>query len=85
MGKKGEGFTGTINYKGHMDDNKGGWKQGREVGRAGVVGRGGGEGRKLYLNKNKKILNKKTEKTIRCSIQFCRHPPQYGRFLKIRT
>ena len=26
-----------------MDNNKGGWKQEQEVGRAGVVGRGGGE------------------------------------------
>ena len=38
------------NYKGHMDNNKGGWKWGREVGRARV----GGKGRKLYLNNNKK-------------------------------
>ena len=49
MGKKGEGFTGTINYKGHMDDNKGGWKQGREVGRARVVGRVGGKRQKTVL------------------------------------
>ena len=33
-----------------MDNNKGGWKWGREVGRARV----GGKGRKLYLNNNKK-------------------------------
>ena len=26
------------NYKGHMDKTKGGWKQGREVGLAVVVG-----------------------------------------------
>ena len=39
------------NYKGHMD-NKGGWKWGREAGRAEVVGRGRGKGRKLYLNNN---------------------------------
>ena len=25
------------NYKGHMENNKEGWKQGREVGRAGEV------------------------------------------------
>ena len=35
-----------------MDNNKRGWKQGREVGEAEVVGRGA-EGRKLYLNNNK--------------------------------
>ena len=34
---------------------KGGWKQGRELGRAGV----GGKGRKQYLNNNKKMLKKK--------------------------
>ena len=34
-------------YKRHMGKNKGGWKQAREVGMAGVVG---GKGRKLYLN-----------------------------------
>ena len=37
-----------------MDNNKGGWKQEKEVGSPGVVGRGGGEVKKLYLNKNKK-------------------------------
>ena len=40
------------NYKGHMDNKKGGWKQRREVGRAGVVGSDGGKGRKLYWNNN---------------------------------
>ena len=49
------------NYEGHMDNNKGEWKQGREVGRAGVVGRSGREGRKLYLNNNKKNLKKERE------------------------
>ena len=34
---------------------RGVWKQGREVERAGVMGRGG---RKLYLNNNKKRLKK---------------------------
>ena len=29
-------------YKGHIDKTKGGWKQGREVGMAGVEGSGGG-------------------------------------------
>ena len=44
-----------------MDKNKGMWKQGREVGMAGVVGRGAGKGRELYLNNNKiqKYLIKK--------------------------
>ena len=42
-----------------MDKNKSGWKQGTEVGMAGVVGRGGAEGRKLYLNKIQKYLVKK--------------------------
>ena len=37
------------NYKGHMDNNKGGWKHGREVERAGVVARGGGERQKTVL------------------------------------
>ena len=40
------GMGGGIfrdNNNGHMDKNKGGWKQGREVGRVGVVGRGGGK------------------------------------------
>ena len=43
-----------------MDKNKGGGN-GREVGMAGVVGRGGGKGRKLDLNSNKiqKYLIKK--------------------------
>ena len=34
-GEAGEGFSGTT-YKGHMDKTKVGWKQGREVGLAGV-------------------------------------------------
>ena len=52
MGEKGEGHRN--NYKGHMDNNKGEWwKVGMEVGSAGMVGRGGGKGRKLYLNNNK--------------------------------
>ena len=40
------------------------WKQGKEVGRAGVAGRGEGKGRKLYLNNNKKkSMYKNTGKT----------------------
>ena len=35
-GKRGRVFRN--NYKGHMDKNKGRWKQGREVGMAGVGG-----------------------------------------------
>ena len=38
MGRKG-GTVFRNNYKGHMDKTKAGWKQGREVGMAGV-GRG---------------------------------------------
>ena len=44
MGKRVKGYRN--NYKGHMDNNKGGWKWGREVGRPGVVGRGGGNRQK---------------------------------------
>ena len=59
MGGKGGRVFRNI-YKGHMDKNKGGWKQGREVRIAGVGV--GGKGRKLYLNNNKiqKYLIKKT-------------------------
>ena len=35
-GKMVKGFRN--NYKGHMDKTNGGWKQGREVGMAGVGG-----------------------------------------------
>ena len=40
IGKGGRVFRN--NYKGHMDKTKGGWKQGREVGMAGVGGSCGG-------------------------------------------
>ena len=37
-------------YKGHMGNNKGGeWKQGREVGKTGMVGRGWGRRQKTVL------------------------------------
>ena len=39
-----------------MDANKGGWRQGKEVGKVGLVGRDGGKGRKLFLNNNKICL-----------------------------
>ena len=61
MGEKGEGFTGTT-IKDTWTITRGGrWKQGREVGKAGVWGRVGGKGRKLYLkhNKNQKYLKNK--------------------------
>ena len=46
-----------------MGNNKGGgWKQEKELGRAGVVERAGGKGRKLYLNNNLKMLKKKKKK-----------------------
>ena len=50
------------NYKGHVDKNKGGWKPGREVGMAGVVGRGVGKRQKTVLEQqqNSKVFNKKT-------------------------
>ena len=47
-----EGKEGRVlrhNYKGHMDKTEVGWKQGREVGKAGVVGRGKGRGQKTVL------------------------------------
>ena len=39
MGEKGEGFTGTIIKDTWTITRGGGWKQGKEVGRAGVGGR----------------------------------------------
>ena len=42
IGKKGEGFAGTI-IKDTWTITRGEWKQGREVGRAEVVGRGLGK------------------------------------------
>ena len=54
-GKRGRIFRN--NYKGHMDKTKWGWKQGREVGIAGVGwGVVGGKCRQLYLNNNKIIF-----------------------------
>ena len=47
MGVKGEGFTETT-----IKDTwtiTGGWKQRREVGKAGAVGRGGGKRQKTIL------------------------------------
>ena len=37
-----------------MDNNKRGWKQGKEVGRDGVVGMGGGERQKTVLEQQLK-------------------------------
>ena len=48
MEEKGEGFTGTIIKD--IDNNKRGWKQGREVGRGGVVEGGGEERLKTVLD-----------------------------------
>ena len=45
-----------------MDNNKVGWKQGREVGRAGVVGRGGGKMQITVLEQLKKLIWKKNKK-----------------------
>ena len=66
MGKKGKGFAGTI-IKDTWTITREGWKQGREVGRAGWWGGVGGKGRKLYLNSNKKC--KKNIKLIHCREQ----------------
>ena len=49
MKARGKGFTGTI-IKDIWTTKRGVWKQGKEVGRVGVVGRDGGKGRKLYFN-----------------------------------
>ena len=48
MGEKGEGFTGTS-IKDTWTITRRGWKQGKEVGRAGVVGRAGGKRQKTVL------------------------------------
>ena len=48
MGGKG-GRVFRNNSKGHMGKTKGGWNQGREVGMAGVVGRGEGKRQKTIL------------------------------------
>ena len=65
-GDKGRGRRIKVfrnNYKGHMDETKGRWKQGGEVGMAGVVGGVVGDKcRQLYLNNNKIISKKKKEK-----------------------
>ena len=45
MGEKGEGFTRTV-IKDIRTITRGGWKQGREVGRYRVVGRGRGKRQK---------------------------------------
>ena len=59
MGEKCEGFEGTI-IKDTWTITRGeGWKQGREVGRAGVVGRGGGERQKTVLEQHQKMLKKR--------------------------
>ena len=49
MGEKGEGFTGTIIKDTWIITRWGGWKKGKEVGRAGVVGRGGEKRQKTVL------------------------------------
>ena len=41
MGEKGEGFSETTNYKGHMEKTKGQWNQVREVGMARLRGKWG--------------------------------------------
>ena len=48
MGEKGVGFTGTI-IKDTWTITRGVWKQGKEVGTAGVLGRFGGKRQKTVL------------------------------------
>ena len=48
MEENGEGFTGTI-MKDTQTITKVEWKLGREVGRAGVMGKGGGKRLKTVL------------------------------------
>ena len=45
-------------YKGHMDKTKGRWDQGWEMEMVGLGGVAGGKWRQLYLNDNKKNLEK---------------------------
>ena len=49
VGGKGEGFTGTTIKDTWTKGQKGGWKHGREVGMAGVVGRCGGKRQKTVF------------------------------------
>ena len=51
----GEGFAGTI-IKDTWTITRGGWKQGKEVGRAGVVGNGGEKGQKTVLEQQLKKI-----------------------------
>ena len=48
MGRQG-GRVFRNNYKGHMDKNKAGWKQGRKVGVVGGRGRGVGKRQKTVF------------------------------------
>ena len=53
----------VLNYKEHMDNNKGGVETGKESGRAGVVERGGGKRQKTVLEqKFKKKIKKRKSK-----------------------
>ena len=54
-GGNGEGLTGRI-IKDLCTITSGGRNGEREVGRAVLVGKGGGKGRKLYMNNNKIII-----------------------------
>ena len=48
MEEKDEGFTGTV-MKDIWTIIRGAWKEGRDMQRAGVVGRGGGKRQKTVL------------------------------------
>ena len=58
MGKKGKGFAGTI-IKDTWTITREGWKQRKEVERAGVVGRGGGKRQKTVLEQQFKNIKEK--------------------------
>ena len=54
MREHGEAFTGTIINDTGTKTRGVGWKQEKEVGRAGVVGRGGGKSQKNVLEQELK-------------------------------
>ena len=63
MGKKG-GRVFKNNYKGHMDKTKGRQNQGRDVGMAGVGGRGGGKRQTTVLEQQQNFKNGKNHNPI---------------------
>ena len=61
MGEK-EGRVFRNNYKGHMDKARGGWKQGRGVGMAGVSRCSGGKMETAVLEQQLKNVKKKIKR-----------------------